>query len=185
MNSEWRILSPVSEIGDSANIGNFTSSLLNLNVVDRLKFDQAPELTEYGLDKPEMELEVRAKGEDEPYLVYVGNAAALGPTVYVRTNKTEKQVILLANYFTNILKKDLFYWRNKNLFSSLGTENFSFMEWKTKENFLRAEKREGQWRISKPLDVSANLMMMEGLVATLNFTAMKAVFANDASKPQS
>lgn len=183
--ADWKMLAPIVDIADSANISSLTSSLLNLTPVDRLKFDSPPNLKEYGLDAPEYSMEIKVLGEAEPYKLSFGREAAVGPTMYAISNRLPNQILLIANYFPAALKKDLFYWRNKKVFSGLEVDQLTELNWIGPKGRMRFLKKEAKWQILEPIEARANQIMVEGLATTLAYAAAKDIFSDSKSSVQS
>lgn len=181
--ADWKLVAPVQDTADSSSVGSLASAALNLTFLEKVEFEENPDPKEFGFSAEPRKLEIWVKGEKEPVVVEIGGSTAAGPNVYVANPKEPKRLYMVANYFAQMLDKDLFHWRNKRLFPGVETENISVLEWSAASKF-RAVKKEGEWKIEKPQAVDGNSIMLEGLVSTLVYSAAKAVFADSVNAPE-
>lgn len=175
--ADWNLVAPVKDQADPSSVGSLASSTLSLNPVETVDLEHEPDPKEFGLDSPSAELELRVKGESEPYTLRFGKESAVGPNVYAVSNRAPKRIYMIASYFPGMLKKELFHWRNKRLFPKLESENVERIEWQTGSKIYAIRKDKGEWRLEKPLDAAANKIMSEGLVSTLVYASAKDVIS--------
>ena len=154
------------------------SSIKNLNPADKIDFETTPDPKEFGFDKKIAAMEFSLKGENEPYTLVIGMPSQVGPNVYAYTGKQPKKVFLVPNYFAEMLKKDLFHWRNKRIFPKIESDAVTFIRWKGIRS-MAAEKNADQWTLKEPISAPGNLIMLEGVASTVALAAAKAIYAED------
>lgn len=173
--SNWQILEPVTEDADSANISSFLNSLQTLSPIDRIEFkDQEPNLQEYGLDKDGLRLEFKIAGESGAYELKLGNKASVGDSLYAKASG-KNDVLLIATYFTDSLKKDFVHWRNKRFFKSLKTEAITELSWKNNGKLIAATQKDGFWNLKSPLEAKASSKIFNGLAGSIAFLSASRI----------
>lgn len=175
--SNWNLTAPVADRADPATVGGLLSSTENLNQNEKFELEEGGDPKEFGLDAPVAQLELHIKGEAEPYLLKVGKDSAVGPSVYIQTNREPKRAYLVPNYYTQMLKKDLFHWRNKRLFSSATPDLVAQLDWSGNKQHFTAQKKGSAWNFTAPVEARANAMVVEGLVSTVIYATTKTIFS--------
>jgi hypothetical protein len=177
--SNWRISEPVAEAADSSNVGGFLNALKNLNPIERVDFEnESVNLAAYGLDKPAQKIRIQLVGHANAYTILIGNPAAIGESRYLYTDASPHQIFLVANYLPDLAKKDLLHWRDKRLFPAVDASGVARLAWEDftkKRSFAFEKASDGFWRMSAPLKVPANGIMIEGLVSTVAYTSAQKV----------
>ncbi len=170
---EWRLLSPVQDEGDASTIGSFASTLFQLKVEEKIDFENPPDTQEFGLGLGKT-VELKVQGENTPYILEVGKNTPVGPNVYLRNKAEPLRLYVVPSYFSEMLTKDLFHWRNKRLFPKAVVEKVTALEWQGKTS-VTAKKAEGKWLLERPVKAPANFIMLEGIASTLVYASAKAV----------
>ena len=181
---DWQIVAPVKDRADSATVGSLLSSTFNLTQNETIDLPGA-DPKEFGLDAPKYELELRVVGEGEPYHLKVGMDSSTGPANYASSNRAPGKIYLLPNYYSAMLHKDLFHWRNKRLFPEFTPDQITGLDWKGgAESRIVAEKAAGGWRIKTPVDGQASALLIEGLATTVVYSAAKTIFSEARTTPE-
>lgn len=182
-NSDWELTQPVSDKADPASMGALTSALFNLSPNDKVDFEAAPDPKEFGLDAPQMEIEVRIKGRTEPLLLKFGKNSAVSPNVYVSVSEEPKRLYLVPSYVPNQWNRDLFYWRSKRIFPLVEVTALEKIGWKSKKFSASFARQDKQWRVESPVKGNANHIMIEGLASTVAYANAKSMFAASRADP--
>ncbi len=178
---EWKLVKPIEDEGDASNIGSMLNSLRNLAPVSHLEATPA-EWKDFGLDKPDPELEIELTNGQKLDLGF-GAESAIGSNRYLRTNTNEKEVFLVASFFPGILNHDLFYWRNKRILRGVETEAVERFAWNGGAPI--EVKREGAgWKIVKPYTAPANKVAIESLLNVVLYASGKKIVSETGVPPK-
>lgn len=109
---KWYIMSPIQEMADQRVVADYVKNLTSYRY-DRIVSSDFARLEEFGLDSPEMQLQIEINGETKFF--NIGHKAPVGYGVYVRTRGDN--VYLGSQFIMMALNKDLFALRNKKVFS--------------------------------------------------------------------
>ena len=173
----WKVSAPVSDLGDSSNIGSLLSSLSNLAVVGRVDAEKS-DWANYGLDAPKQFLELELTNGKSLYFGF-GEDSAIGSNRYLRTNINDKEVYLVASFFANQLANEVYHWRNKRILRTVETENISSISWDS----IAANRSAGNWLLTKPYKVPANRVMLEGALNTILYANGKRIISENGVLP--
>jgi hypothetical protein len=173
----WDLISPLQDLADPSSVGSLASSILNMTFIEKVDFDSAPDPKEFGLGKAEVSWKL--KGEEKTYSLVLGGAAPAGPNVYLQYKDQPNRLYVVASFFSQILEKDLFHWRNKRIFPSMESEDVAEISFQGKTT-LSAKKKENAWAIESPIQAPANRIQLEGLVSTLIYLNAKSVIEKPA-----
>lgn len=182
--ADWKLTQPVDDLADEAVLGSLAATLKNLTAMDKIQFDNAPDPAEFGFPETRLAVELKAKGETEPYALNVGRAAPVGANVYVQSNRNPNTIYLVAATLPGMLKQDLFHWRNKRLFPGFQVEKVERISWNARTvGQVTAERGEKGWQLKLPIQSPAGGVMLEGLASTLVYANAKAIYAPNAEDP--
>ncbi|MDY6861558.1 MAG: DUF4340 domain-containing protein [Thermodesulfobacteriota bacterium] len=80
-NGEWQIFGPEKKKGNKENIEDLLKSLLFAFLIEKIR-ENPRELSEFGLDKPQMEISIWTNKGNIPITVLIGDANPVGTCVY-------------------------------------------------------------------------------------------------------
>lgn len=171
---DWMISEPLKEKADPVAVGVLASSIYNLVHAEKISMEKAPDLKEFGLDEPTLELEMKIHGEADPVVLKFGKASAVGPTVYLSASHDSKHLFLVANNVSGIIDQGVFHWRNKRLFPGVDVSTVKSIQWWSDKGEFAADVR--ALRLTKPRAAVASAAMLNGLVSTAAYAEAKSVY---------
>jgi hypothetical protein len=171
----WEIVSPVRSGTDRIAVATTVDTLVELRY-SRLVSEKADNLSQFGLDKPELRIVFRT-GDKEDSISF-GSRSPLGEGFYARRGEGRKSYLVPVASKT-ALDKSLFDLRSKALFT-LEPEKIDRVLIQTEPAARKFRKKEGQWYLEggDPLKVDRekmDLIVRDTLLAyALSFEKEKA-----------
>jgi hypothetical protein len=80
-NGDWQILGPEKKKGNKENIEELLESLLFAFLIEKIR-QNPKDLSEFGLDKPRMEISIWTKKTFLPIIILIGDSNPAGTSVY-------------------------------------------------------------------------------------------------------
>lgn len=171
--SDWTIVSPVSAAPDSAEVSGLTSNLSNLEM-QRVVDENPPDLKEYGLAQPRIQVSFKAGGQEHTLLV--GSKTPPGSDLYAK-RAGDNKVFLIASYLESTFNKKPFDLRDKSIVK-VDRDKLDAVEITTPERTIRFGKPAGgEWRLAAPVEGRADFSGVESLISRLTGLQMKAIAA--------
>jgi hypothetical protein len=169
----WHMDAPLAAKADKVTLENILDNFCRLKY-DRLVAENG-ELKDFGLDRPEIELTLHAKGRPATTIL-LGMKNPIDDSSYARLAGGGK-VVSIASYMRGDLEKDAFAFRDKKVLE-IDTMAVSGFQYRRGEDSLSFAKKEGRWYLEKPIISQAQeakvgdvLSAAAGLEA-LSFTAL-------------
>lgn len=169
--AEWKIVAPVTAQPDAGEVSGLTSSLSTLEI-QRVVDENAPDLKEYGLAQPRIEVTFKAGGQQ--HSLAIGQKTPPGTDVYARRGD-EKKVFLIASHLESTFNRSTFDLRDKAAVK-VERDKLDALELtagNTTTKFVRPGG--GEWQIAGPVQGRADFSAIEGLVSRLTGLQMKSV----------
>ena len=174
--SEWRIVSPVTAQPDAAEVSGLTMNLSTLEV-QRVVDENPPDLNEYGLAKPRIEISFKSGAQEETLLI--GQKTPPGSDLYAK-RRNENKVFLIPAHLESTFNKSTFDLRDKAVVK-VDRDKLDAVEISTSGRTLRFARPSGEWQIAAPLQARADFSAVESLVSRLTGLQMKSVVAAEDS----
>lgn len=176
---DWDLKSPVSDLADPSSVGSLASAILNMTYIEKVDF--APgELNpiEFGLGRAQVEMQL--VGEAKPRVLVLGGSAPAGPNVYIQNQENPQRLYVVASFFSQMLEKDVFHWRNKRVLPDWLPEEVTQLQFRGKTS-ASAKKENGKWTLSSSVTAPGNSIQWEGLVSTIVYLNAKSVLAGKSN----
>lgn len=173
---EWQIVEPVATKPDSAEVSGLTTNIANLEV-QRVIDENPPDLAEYGLATPRVELAFKSGGEERKLLI--GRKTPPGTDLYAKL-ADQPRVFLISSYLDSTFNRNTFDLRDKSVLS-VERDKIDALAISTPERTVRFTKAGPDWRLSAPVDARADSTAVDGLVSRLNTLQMKSIAAAEPS----
>lgn len=176
---DWDLKSPVSDLADPSSVGSLASAILNMTHIEMVDF-AAGELhaSEFGLGRAKVELQL--VGEEKPRVLLLGGPAPAGPNVYIQNLENPQRLFVVASFFSQMLEKDVFHWRNKRVLPDWTPDQIQGLQFRGKTT-ASAKKENGKWTLAAPVVAPGNSIQWEGLVSTIVYLNAKSVLPGKAN----
>ncbi len=181
---DWQMKSPVEDLADPAAVGSLASAVLNMTFLDQVDFAPGElKAQEFGLGKAKVL--VQLQGEAKPKTLILGGAAPAGPNVYIQDAEQPNRLYVVASFFSQMLEKDLFHWRNKRIFPDLESDQIEELSFSGKIS-VAGKKQDSKWNLVSPLQAPGNRIQWEGLVSTVVYLNAKSLhsLSGNLGKPE-
>jgi len=174
---EWFLTSPVESAADAGAVGGVLTSLLGLKSERKLptKDVAAEDLARYGLEKPEIRVELGLEDGSSRALA-VGAETALGSNRAVSLDPDE--ILLCSRYFAQDLERGLDGWRSKEVVQVYPDQVASF-EIVGETGRIHLVQAADQWKLLEPIQDLADRGRVQDLISKLNSVQVKEFIEAD------
>jgi hypothetical protein len=168
--SDWEIVQPVTAASDQSTVSGITSNLSSVEI-QRVIDENPPDLKEYGLDSPRVEVAFKANGQQ--HRLQLGQKSPAGSDVYAKLPDS-KRVFLVPSFLDSTFNRSTFDLRDKSVLK-VDREKVDNLEITTKDRTLKFEKKNGEWQIAQPAAGRAEFSAVDGLVSRVSSVQMKSI----------
>ena len=168
--NDWQIVSPTAAKPDSAEISGLTSNLSGLEIQSVVD-ENPPDLKEYGLANPRVEVTFKAGGQS--HTLQIGQKTPPGSDLYAKRGN-EKKVFLIASYLDSTFNRKTFDLRDKTAIH-VDRDKVDSLEIITPERTMRFAKVNGEWQMTAPAAGRADFSAVEGLAGRIAGLQMKSI----------
>jgi len=168
--SDWEIVQPVTAASDQSAVSGITSNLSSVEV-QRVIDENAPDMKEYGLDAPRVEIAFKANGQQ--HRLQLGQKTPAGSDVYAKLPDS-KRVFLISSYLDSTFNRSTFDLRDKSVLK-VDREKVDSMDVTAKDRTVRFEKKNGEWLIAQPAAGRAEFGAVDGLLSRVGSVQMKSI----------
>jgi len=176
----WSVREPIQAKADSREIGKILRAL-EIGKISRVIQEETKDLSEYGLDSPNVIIELTTNGQlttaGQSATLSLGGVSPLTSTLYAQ-RASDKQILLTTLLVTDFRRKNLFTFRHKNVlfFNRTRVERIQLQHADQQMTLQRVASMHGptgNWRFADPFEGPADktsvgllLMALENLSAT-------------------
>jgi uncharacterized protein DUF4340 len=164
----WQIAQPRPLGADQSAVSSMVSTLSSLNS-QRLVEVKAPDLKPYGLDQPELEVDISEKDNKSQKLL-IGDDTPVGGSVYAML-AGDPRVFTIASYNKSSIDKSLNDLRDKRLLT-VNSDKISRLELVRKTQTIEFGRNKDEWQILKPIPLRADSYEVGELVRKLTDAKM-------------
>jgi Domain of unknown function (DUF4340) len=168
--NEWKIVAPAGAPPDSNEISSVASGIASLEM-DRVIDENPPDLKEYGLAQPRIEVTFKADGKEQTLLL--GQKTPPGTDLYAK-RAGETKVFLIPGHLESAFNKTTFDLRDKSVVK-VDRDKLDALEFTASDKTSRFVKPAGEWQIAAPVQARADFSAIEGIVSRLAGLQMKSV----------
>jgi hypothetical protein len=177
---QWYLVEPLAAKADKVALESILDDFCGLKY-DRLVAENPRGLKDFGLDAPQIELKLFAKGMSRPGArVLLGMKNGLDDSSYAMLAAGGK-VVSIAAYKRSDLEKGLFAFRDKK-FLEVDASAVSAMDYRAGDKALAFAKKNDQWLMDKPVySLAQDAKVNDILTAASTLEALSFVAAPDAA----
>jgi Domain of unknown function (DUF4340) len=168
--TDWEIVQPLTATPDQSAVSGITSNLSSVEI-QRVIDENAPDLKEFGLDSPRVEVAFKANGQQ--HRLQLGQKTPAGSDVYAKLPDS-KRVFLISSFLDSTFNRSTFDLRDKSVLK-VDREKVDSLDVVTKDRTIRFEKKNGEWQIAQPAAGRAEFGAVDGLVSRISSVQMKAI----------
>jgi hypothetical protein len=167
---EWQIVSPITARPDTGAVSGLTSNLSTLEI-QRVVDESPPDLGEYALDSPRVQVSFTAQGTEHTLLL--GGRTPPGTDLYAK-RASDDAVFLVASYLESTFDRSTFDLRDKAVLN-VEHDKLDAVEIASAGRTLRFVRPAGEWQIASPIEARADYSMVDSLVRRLAGLQMTAI----------
>ena len=168
--AEWKIVAPAGAPPDSNEISSVASGIATLEM-DSVIDENPPDLKEFGLAQPRIEVMFKADGKEQTLLI--GQKTPPGTDLYAK-RAGETKVFLIPGHLESTFNKTTFDLRDKAVVK-VDRDKLDALEFTAGDKTSRFVKPSGEWQIAAPVQARADFSAIEGIVSRLSGLQMKSV----------
>jgi hypothetical protein len=142
--------------------------------VQRVVDENPPDLKEYGLDKPRIQVSFKADGQQHSLLI--GQKTPPGSDLYAK-RAADNRVFLIPAYVESTFNKKTFDLRDKSVVK-VERDKLDALDVTSGDRTIRFARPSGEWQLAGPVKGRADFSAIEGLVSRLTGLQMKAIVAD-------
>lgn len=173
---KWQIAKPESLPVDEDSASSLVSTLSSLSS-DRVVEEKGADLSIYGLQPPQLEVEVLRK-DGKSSKILIGDEAPTGGSYYAKASGDER-VFTIASWNKSSLDKTARDLRDKRLLT-FDSDKLSRVELRVKGQVYEFGKNsQNEWQIVKPRPLRANNGEVEDLVRRLRDAKMDTLISDE------
>jgi hypothetical protein len=165
---KWQITAPKALGADQEAVSSLLSSISSLNA-DRLVDAKSPDVSQYGLAQPSLEVAITAK-DAKPQTLIFGDDTPAGSAVFAKL-EGDPRVFTIASYNKNSLDKTANDLRDKRLLT-IDFDKLSQIDLVTKKQDIQFGRNKQEWQIVKPKPGRADNFQVEEIVRKLREAKM-------------
>jgi hypothetical protein len=168
--NDWKIVSPAGVAPDANEVSSLASGIASLDT-DRVVDENPPDLKEYGLAQPRIEVTFKTGGKEQTLLI--GQKTPPGTDLYAKRGD-EKKVFLIPGHLESTFNKTTFDLREKAAVK-VDRDKLDSLEFTAGDKTVRFVKPAAEWQIAAPVQARADFSAIEGIVSRLAGLQMKSV----------
>ena len=177
--TEWKIASAADAKPDTGEISGLTSNLSSLEL-ERVVDENPPDLKEYGLAQPRIEVAFKSGGQEHTLLI--GQKTPPGTDLYAKRAE-DKKVFLIPSHIEGTFNKSTFDLRDKSVVK-VDRDKLDALEFTAGDRSSRFVRPAGEWQIAAPVQARADFSAIEGLVSRLAGLQMKSLVDTPDADPK-
>ena len=178
--ARWMMRKPKNVEADDYVVGRIADEVSELRY-ERLVEERTADLKKYGLLKPEVTLKIWEKGNQNPYVIKVGDKNPINSDRYAML-EGESRVVLLSSFFTDLLFKDVMDYRNKKI-AKFDESKAKKIEVSGKVNYV-LEKIGKEWYLTKPVKALANNYKCDDILYAITGAEAKEFVSDKADEKE-
>lgn len=172
----WQLVAPVTAAAQESEVSGITSALTGLEIT-RVADENPSDLKDYGLASPRVAIDFKAEGDKDFRHLFIGEKTPTGSDLFARRND-DKRVLLIPAYQEQSLNRSTFDLRDKTVIK-IDRDKVDRLEVASAGKTLELAKSGTDWKLTRPIQASADFGAVEGLIGRVQSAQMKSIVANE------
>jgi hypothetical protein len=177
--NDWKIVSAAGAQPDTNEVSGVTSGLASLQI-ERVVDENPPDLKEYGLAQPRIEVSFKSGGKEQTLLI--GQKTPPATDLYAK-RADDKKVFLIPAHLEGTFNKTTFDLREKSIIK-VDRDKLDALEFTAGDKTSRFVKPAGEWQIAAPVQARADFSAIEGIVSRLAGLQMRSIVDTPEADPK-
>ena len=177
----WQLKAPFQAVADNEKVNQMLDDILNKRVKQTL---EVPEFTQYGLDTPNITLELWTDGTSPTATFFIGKKA-INYSVYIK-EKSEGHIFLIESSALDDLTKSPTDLRVRAV-ANFNTKTVSNIQFRhedvgstSQSRTVDCEKRDDTWYVTYPIEAKADSQEIERILSELLLLQVSSFEADNA-----
>jgi len=171
---EWNITKPLEAKADKYEVNRLADDFSQLRI-ERVVEEVPEELEKYGI--PQKEITLYFKEKEQPIKILIGMENPLDNTFFAK-REDEERIVLIPSHLKNLIEKNLFDFRQKDIFA-FETDEVKSIKLRTKKIQWEALKEEDEWFLKKPVKALAESSKINDILRSLSNLKAKEFISED------
>lgn len=169
---DWKLTQPLVTAAEMNAVDALMNKLESLQAT-RFVEENPTDLRRYGLDPPQLRVDLWVKGRKQPHTLWVGKEGKEtdANNAYARSSRA-KPVVTLASYLVKDLKQDVNTLRSKSVLTFIPNDvkrlTLTYPGQPTIEMEQTGAETTPQWKLKKPIAAPADRQTVENVLFSLN-----------------
>jgi hypothetical protein len=168
----WQIDQPLGLKPDDSEVSGITSNISTVEI-QRVVDENPPDLKEYGLAPPRVDVGFKTSGDKDFKHLLIGEKTATGGDLYAKL-PNEKRVFLISGFLDSSFNRSTFDLRDKAILK-FDREKVESLDLSTPTGVVALAKSGPDWKLVKPVQGRADYSTVEGVIGRLQTAQMKSV----------
>ncbi|MBN2369923.1 MAG: DUF4340 domain-containing protein [Vicinamibacteria bacterium] len=174
----WRMVAPRDVATATSEVDSLLSSIETMEI-DEVVLETADNLTDYGLDKPKVAIEVLVEGASEPAKLLIGKKTPGESALYAK-RPTEARIFTIASHLENAFNKKPFDLRDRDLLHVKRDEIKTLAIDGPEGRYALKRQGEDTWIFTAPLKTRAGRWSVDSLLGSLEYLRLDSIAAEKA-----
>ncbi|HUF47806.1 MAG TPA: DUF4340 domain-containing protein [Vicinamibacterales bacterium] len=173
----WQIVVPATIEASTSAVSTLVAAIENL-AIERVVDENPASMEPFGLETPRLTLAFKTAGDATERRLLIGDRTPTGSDLYARVDG-EPRLLLIASYLEDSFDKSTFDLRDKSVlkFQRDGIESIGID--RATGGRVGLARTGTNWRLTDPLDASADFSTVDGLVSRLFQAEMRSIVSPD------
>ena len=173
----WQVVEPSSTNAAESEVTSIAQGLASLEI-QRVVDENPPDLSQFGLAQPKIDVGFRASGQTGLTHLLIGDKTPTGGELYAKA-QDQKKVFLISSYLDSTFNRTPFDLRDKTILK-FDRDKVTALEMVRSKDSIALAKAGSQWSLSKPIQATADYGTVEGLIGQIQSAQMVALTADQA-----
>ena len=175
----WEIVQPAAAPTDEAAVSGITSNLASVEI-QRVIDEDPPDLKEFGLAEPRIEVAFKSGGQERR--LQIGQKTPSGTDLYAKV-ADQKKVFLISSFLDATFNRGTFDLRDKSVLK-LELQKVDSLEVTAGRTIRFQKQQNGEWQMTEPAAGRLDSNAVEGLVSRVTGLQMRSVQPSDPPEPK-
>lgn len=169
---DWKLTQPLVTTAETNAVDALMNKLESLQAT-RFVEEEPKDLNRYGLEQPQLRVDLWVKGRKQPHTLFVGmEGKDADVNNFFAMSSRAKPVVTLASYLVKDLKQDVKTLRSKSLLTFIPNDvkrlTLTYPGQPTIEMEQTSAETTPEWKLKKPVEVPADRQTVDFVLVSLN-----------------
>ncbi len=174
----WKITEPIAAAAQESEASGIANALAQVEIA-RVIDENPSSLVDYGLGAPRVEIQFKSAGDKDLKKLLIGQKTPTGANLFAKRDN-DKKVFTIASFQDGTFNRSTFDLRDKTALK-FDREKVDHIDATADNKTIELAKANGDWKIVKPIDASADATAAEGLNGKIQSAQMKSIVTDNVA----